>query len=525
MTTPTPTPAPEPTTATPTPPPWGTLTPDLESFRALARDHRVIPVARTLLAEDLSPTTVYRALGGGPGTFILESAEHGQWSRWSFVGTASRATLLSWDGSAHWEGDVPAGVPREGEVLDVLRSAIAALPGARLPGFPPLTGGFVGVLGWDIVRAWEQIPETTVDDLRHPRVALGLVDDLVALDHHTGTVWLIANAVNADGTDERVDEAWQDATARLERLAQRLAAAPSEPVARTLTHLPEPEPTLRTGKEEFMAAVRAAKEAIREGEVFQVVPSLRADVECTADPLDVYRVLRAINPSPYMYLVSLPDPRRPSGRIDVVGSSPETLVKVEDGTARTFPIAGSRPRGATPEEDARLAAELLADPKERSEHIMLVDLARNDLAKTCAPGSVAVAEFMDLRRYSNIMHITSTVTGRLREGTSALDCLLGAFPAGTLSGAPKVRAMELIDELEPTRRGIYGGVIGYLDLAGDLDMAIAIRTAVIADGTASVQSGAGIVLDSDPATEFEETRTKAATALRAVRTASRLARP
>ncbi|MDO5495219.1 MAG: anthranilate synthase component I [bacterium] len=505
-------------------PHWGALTPDIDSFRALARDHRVIPVARTLLAEDLTPTAVYRALGGGTGTFILESAEHGQWSRWSFVGTAARATLLSWDGEAHWEGDVPVGVPREGEVLQVLRHAIEALPGARIPGFPPLTGGFVGALGWDIVRSWEKLPQTTTDDQRFPRVALGLVDDLVALDHHTGTVWLIANAINADDTDERVDEAWQDACARLDRLAERLASPAPALAPRVLADREAPAPRLQTDRETYMAAVRSAKEAIRDGEVFQVVPSLRADLECEAEPLDVYRVLRAINPSPYMYLVSLPDPRRASGRIDVVGSSPETLVKVEDGMARTFPIAGSRPRGATPEEDVRLGTELLADPKERSEHIMLVDLARNDLAKTCLPGSVTVAEFMDVRRYSNIMHITSTVTGRLREGPSALDCLLGAFPAGTLSGAPKVRALEIIDELEPTRRGFYGGVIGYIDLAGDLDMAIAIRTAVIADGTASVQSGAGIVLDSDPATEFEETRTKAEGALRAVQIASRLER-
>ncbi|HZK06181.1 MAG TPA: anthranilate synthase component I [Actinomycetaceae bacterium] len=504
---------------------WGELTPGLDEFRELARDHRVIPVARTFLAEDLGPTAIYRALGGEPGTFVLESAEQGQWSRWSFVGVASRATLLSWDGTAHWEGDVPVGMPREGDVLEVLHAAIDALPGARMAGYPPLTGGFVGALGWDFVHAWEDLPSIAVDDQNLPRVALSLVSDLVAIDHHTGTVWLIANAINADNTEERVDEAWRDACMRLERLAARLPAAPSARAARVVGGGPEPEVHLQTEREDFMAVVRSAKEAIREGEVFQVVPSLRADVECVGDPLDVYRVLRATNPSPYMYLVALPDPRRPSGRIDVVGSSPETLIRVEGGTALTFPIAGSRPRGATPEEDAERGAEMLADPKERAEHIMLVDLARNDLAKSCDPASINVVEFMGIRRYSHIMHITSTVTGTLREGVRALDALIGAFPAGTLSGAPKVRAMELIDEFEPTRRGIYGGVIGYVDLAGQLDMAIAIRTAVIADGIASVQAGAGIVADSDPATEYEEARTKAAAALRAVQIASRLERP
>lgn len=501
---------------------WGELSLDLEQFRELARDHRVIPLARTLLAEDLTPTAVYRAFGGGPGTFILESAEAGQWSRWSFVGISSRATLLSYDGDAYWEGDVPAGVPLEGPVLEVLRGAIACLPGARLEGMPPLTGGFVGALGWDIAGYVERLPRIAKDDQNFPVVALSLVAELVAFDHHSGTVWLIANAINADGTDQRVDEAWHHACQRLEQLQAKISDLPATKAARVLGEGPVPEIYMRTSRDEFMAAVRVAKEAIRDGEVFQVVPSVRADVTCAANPLDVYRVLRAINPSPYMYLVTVHDPRRASGRIDIVGSSPETLLKVEAGLVRTFPIAGSRPRGNNPAEDSEHAAELLADPKERAEHIMLVDLSRNDLAKSCVPGSVAVVEFMGIRRYSHIMHITSTVTGKLREGVSAFEALLGAFPAGTLSGAPKVRAMELIDQLEPTRRGFYGGVIGYIDLAGELDMAITIRTAVIADGMASVQAGAGIVADSDPATEFEEARTKAAAALKAVQLATLL---
>lgn len=501
---------------------WGGLTIELPAFRELARDHRVIPVARCVLAEDLTPTGAYRLFGGGPGTFILESAEHGAWSRWSFVGIASRATLIARDGVASWVGDVPSGVPTTGPVLEVLRATLRTLGGATPAGYPPLTGGLVGALGWDIVREWEHLPDTTADDLRLPQAALCLASDLIALDHLSGAVWLIANAINGDGTDARVDEAWADAVARIDAMEARLQQARGV-VPLSLADRPEPELRFRTSQQEFEAAVLAGKQAIRDGEVFQVVLSQRVDVACAADPLEVYRVLRSINPSPYMYLVSIADPERASGRIDIVGSSPETLVKVEGRTARTFPIAGSRPRGATPEEDARLAQELLADPKECAEHLMLVDLARNDLARICDPATVTVREFMGVRRYSHIMHMTSMVTGTLRPDTGALDALIATFPAGTLSGAPKIRAMELIDELEPTRRGIYGGTVGYFDLAGGMDMAIAIRTAVIADGRATVQAGAGIVADSVPATEHIECRNKAAAALRAVQLAARLA--
>ena len=320
-----------------------------------------------------------------------------------------------------------------------------------------------------------------------------------------------------------MDEAYDTALARLDAAEERLANLRHEPLS--LREGAEPEVELRTSREDFMAAVRHGKQAIVDGDVFQVVLSVRADVDCDSDPLDVYRVLRSINPSPYMYLVTLPDPRRESGRIDVVGSSPETLVRVEGRPARTFPIAGSRPRGRDPEEDVLLGKELLEDEQERAEHLMLVDLARNDLTKVCDPSTVAVRDFMSINRFSHIMHITSTVSGRLRDGVRALDALTATFPAGTLSGAPKVRAMELITELEPTARGVYGGVVGYLDFAGDMDMAIAIRTAVIADGRATVQAGAGIVADSVPDTEFTEASNKAAAAVRAVQLASRIAPP
>lgn len=486
----------------------------LDEFRAIAASHhRVIPVARRVLAEDLTPTGVYRRLGGGPGSFILESAEHGNWDRWSFVGIRSRATLLSLDGTARWLGDVPAGLPTEGEILEVMRETLRVLATPTLPDHPPLTGGMVGALGWDFVRSWESLPATARDDLGHPRVALSLVDDMIAIDHSTGEAWLIANAINADGSDDRVDEAYYGCLARIEAMRRGLA----EPAATVLSSIEPAQATELTAtmtQQNYEDAVRSAKASIRDGEVFQVVYSMRFDVPTDADPLDVYRALRHVNPSPYMYLVKLPRPD--GGTWDVVGSSPETLVRVTNGRAMTFPIAGSRPRGSTPQEDANLASELSADEKERAEHLMLVDLSRNDMAKICEPATVVVREFMDIKRYSHIMHLCSTVTGRMRPGTSTVDALVATFPAGTLSGAPKVRAMELIDAAEPTRRGIYGGTVGYIDFAGNMDMAIAIRTAVIADGRATVQAGAGLVADSVPTTEYIEVRNKAAAAAGAI---------
>ncbi|MHA3947556.1 anthranilate synthase component I [Cellulomonas bogoriensis] len=503
---------------------WGRTWPTLEGFRTLATDRRVVPVVRRLLADDVTPVALYRTLAQGrAGTFILESAEvDGTWARYSFVGVRSRATLTVLDGAAHWTGDVPAGVPRDGDVLDVLEGTLEALATPTVPGLPPLTGGLVGALGWDVVRHWEPtLPAKAPEELGVPEVTLCLATDLAVVDHVDGSVWLIANAINFDDSDERVDEAHADAVARLDAMETALAA-PRSPVVGTLVEAPEPELRFRSTRGEFEDAVRLGKEAIRDGEVFQVVLSQRLDLDCPADPLDVYRVLRTINPSPYMYLFHLQD--GDGSDFSVVGSSPETLVKVTDGHVVTYPIAGSRPRGATPDQDARLVEELLADPKERAEHIMLVDLSRNDLVKVCEPTTVEVVEFMAVRRFSHIMHICSTVVGRLRAGATALQTLVATFPAGTLSGAPKPRAIALIDELEPARRGIYGGTVGYFDFAGDMDMAIAIRTALIRDGRASVQAGGGIVADSVEALEYAESRNKAAAAVRAVQVASRLGR-
>ncbi|GAA2961145.1 anthranilate synthase component I [Streptomyces enissocaesilis] len=491
---------------------------DLETFRKLAVDRRVIPVSRRLLADGDTPVGLYRKLAAErPGTFLLESAENGRsWSRYSFVGVRSAATLTARDGRAHWLGTPPVGVPVDGDPLDALRATVETLhtPRDLAGGMPPFTGGMVGYLGYDVVRRLEKIGEHGRDDLELPELTMLLTSDLAVLDHWDGSVLLIANAINHNDLDTGVDEAYADALARLDAMEADLSrAVPTAPAALPPSELPPY--TALWGGEAYRAAVDDIKERIRAGEAFQVVPSQRFETPCAASALDVYRVLRATNPSPYMYLFRFDG-------FDVVGSSPEALVKVEDGRAMVHPIAGTRPRGATPQEDQALADELLADPKERAEHLMLVDLGRNDLGRVCEPGSVEVVDFMSVERYSHVMHIVSTVTGRIAPGRSAFDVLTACFPAGTLSGAPKPRAMQIIEELEPSRRGLYGGCVGYLDFAGDSDTAIAIRTALLRDGTAYVQAGAGVVADSDPAAEDTECRNKAAAVLRAVHTANRL---
>ncbi|MBO8186137.1 anthranilate synthase component I [Streptomyces spirodelae] len=497
--------------------------PDLATFRTLAKDRRVIPVTRRLLADGDTPIALYRKLAAErPGTFLLESAENGRtWSRYSFIGVRSDAALtVGSDGQARWRGTPPVGVPTEGDPLAALRETVAALHTPRdlhqSGDLPPFTGGMVGYLGYDIVQRLEKVGHhpDTVDDLALPELTMLLTSDLAVLDHRDGTVLLIANAINHNDLDTGVDEAHADAVRRLDAMAADLAQpAPLEPVALPPSELPDFE--ARSGGATYRGWVEDIKERIRGGEAFQVVPSQRFEARCEASALDVYRVLRATNPSPYMYLLRLDG-------FDIVGSSPEALVKVEDGRAMMHPIAGTRARGATPGEDTALAEELLADPKERAEHLMLVDLGRNDLGRVCEPGSVEVVDFMSVERYSHVMHIVSTVTGQLAEGRTAFDALTACFPAGTLSGAPKPRALQIIEELEPTRRGVYGGCVGYLDFAGDSDTAIAIRTALLRDGTAYVQAGAGVVADSDPEAEDTECANKAAAVLRAVRTAERL---
>jgi anthranilate synthase component I len=494
----------------------GEVVPDRAAFAAELAQARVVPVVRRLLADGETPISAFRKLAGDrSGTFLLESAEiGGVWSRYSFVGVRSAATLAERDGRAVWTGAGPDDAPED--PLDALRDAARRLRTTPRDGLPPLTGGLVGYLGYDAVRRIERLPTLAVDDLHLPELQFMLATDLAVLDHRDGSVLLIANVVHrlTAGADDDPDTAYDDAVARLDAMTEALAQ-PTPPSLSTLTASTPGEVTISAPSGGYAHAVELAKEHIRAGDIFQVVPSQRFETPITADPLDVYRVLRASNPSPYMYLLRFPD-------VTVVGSSPEAHVKVTGRTALLHPIAGTRPRGGTPEEDRRLAEELLADPKERAEHVMLVDLGRNDLGRVCTPGSVEVVELMGVERYSHVMHIVSTVVGELAEGCDAVDALAATFPAGTLSGAPKIRAMEIIESLEPTRRGLYGGVVGYVDVGGDLDMAIAIRTTVIRDGRAWVQAGGGIVADSDPQAEDTETRNKAAAVLAALATAETL---
>lgn len=504
--------------------PLGATVPDREGFHVLAGSHRVIPVTRRLLADAITPVGLYATVTRGrTGSFLLESAEHGRsWSRWSFVGVACPTALTEEAGRARWLGPVPAGLPTDGDPLEVLSATLEHLRTDRWDGLPPLTGGLVGYLGYDMARRWIDVDEQnpTPDEIGAPDLVMLVATDLAALDHHEGTVTLIANVINWDGTDGDsdggTDRAYDEAVARLDSMTAALAQPIPLPAARftagTTTH------RRRSESADFEEAVARAQDYIAAGEASQIVLSQRFDADLpaavAADPLRIYRVLRATNPSPYMYLLQLPTPDRTG--VCIVGSSPESLVTVRDGRVSTHPIAGTRRRGADEAEDARLAQELLADRKEHAEHMMLVDSGQVDLRQMCDPESVRVTELAAVERYSHVMHIVSTITGDLAPGRSALDAVTACFPAGTLSGAPRARAVQIIDELEPVRRGPYGGVVGYLDFAGDADTAIAIRTAVIRGDAAHVQAGAGVVAESVPATEDLECRNKAAAVLAAI---------
>lgn len=505
----------------------GETVPAHSDFLRLAAMRRVVPVVRKLLADGETPIGLYRKLVGDlPGTFLLESAEHGRvWSRYSFIGVRSVAMLSEVDGRTHWSGRPPAQVGTGPDPLEAMRETLADLHTPRIAGLPPLTSGLVGVIGYDAVRRWERLPQSLPDEVGLPELALLLVQDLAILDHQDGSVLLVANVfVPADGETDSNAVAYSEACDRLDRMQAALGRPAASTVACYDTDA-QPQFQSRTAREDYLRSVETAREHIFAGDAFQIVLSQRFEMPAPVDALDVYRVLRVTNPSPYMYLFRLPPvdcvptAANPLGSVtsyEVVGSSPEALVKLTDRRALLHPIAGTRPRGASATEDTRLAEELLADRKERAEHLMLVDLGRNDLGRVAEPGSVEVVEFMQVERYSHVMHIVSTVVCELAAGRTAYDLLRATFPAGTLSGAPKPMAMTIIEELEPARRGWYSGVIGYLDFAGDMDTAIAIRTAVLREGTAYVQAGAGLVADSDPVTEDQECRHKAAAVLRAI---------
>ena len=505
------------------------LTTTREAFDAARTTHTVIPVCREVFADAETPVGVYRKVAASrPGTFLLESAEQGGvWTRFSFVGAGSFGSLSERDGRARW---VPAadGIPEDrllpGGVshlapVEALRAAAEHWRTPQLQGLPPLVSGFVGYLGWETVRQFERLEHGPSEGPGIPSQSLSFASEVVVIDHREGSVILVVNVLNDDHAAD-AEAQWAEGQRRLDALEATIAAPAASPLGE-LDRTAMPTARRLTDEADYLAGVARSKQYIVDGDIFQVVLSQRFDQECTADPLDVYRVLRHLNPSPYLYLLTLEDG---AGKLfSVVGSSPEALVTVHtDGHVITHPIAGSRPRGATVDEDHQHERELLADEKERAEHLMLVDLARNDLLRVCAPSSVEVTEFMRIERFSHIMHIVSTVEGELAEGRNAIDALRATFPAGTLSGAPKPRALQIIDELEPVQRGVYGGVVGYFGLSGSADLAIAIRTATIRDGVAMVQAGGGIVADSVPELEDQESRNKAAAPLRAVAVANTL---
>ena len=495
-----------------------TVQPDRASFRALAREYTVVPVWRELLADLVTPVAAFaRVVGDAPG-FLLESVEHGErWSRFSFVGRHPVATLTSRGEVIEVDGDLSATVPLDRGILVAIEAMLDAYRSPPLPDLPPLHGGLIGYLGYDVAREVEQLPAVPTDDQRLPDAVLSVIGELAVFDHWRQRVTLIDNVmVTEEIGDAALDDAYDEAAARLDRLASDGARPLDEPLVDPPDpDDPLPEVTSTVGRRGYCQAVEAAKEHILAGDVFQVVLSQRYDFDLDADPFDVYRVLRQVNPSPYMYFVRDP-------AVTLVGCSPEPLVRLRDERVVARPIAGTRPRGATDEEDRRLAGELQEHPKELAEHVMLVDLARNDVGRVVRFGTEVVDEFMTLERYSHVMHLTSQVSGDLRPGLGPVDVLRATLPAGTVSGAPKVRAMEIIDDLEPTKRGPYAGVVGYIDFSGNVDTAIAIRTMVVVGGAASVAAGAGIVADSVAEAEDEECWNKASALLAAVPAARRM---
>ena len=490
--------------------------PSQEEFRELARAYRVVPVWREVLADLTTPVAAFaRVVGSGDG-FLLESVEHGErWSRWSFMGRNPIATLVAHGRHVEVTGHLGVNVPRHEGMLAALEVLLDHYHAPSIEGLPPLHGGLVGYLGYDIVREVEHLPEVPVDDSGHPDAVMSLIGELAVYDHWRQRATLISNVVVPAGADDRtIDRLYYEAVLRVEAIA----ADGAKPLDEPLVAPPEPsegseaEPVSTTstmGLELYSRAVEAAREYIFAGDVFQVVLSQRFDFELGADAFDTYRVLRQVNPSPYMYFL------RHDG-LEVVGGSPEPMVQLLNGKVVSRPIAGTRRRGHTDAEDRRLAAELTEHPKEVAEHVMLVDLARNDVGRVVEFGSLNLDEMMTLERYSHVMHLTSQVSGKLVSSATPIDVLRATLPAGTVSGAPKVRAMEIIDELEPVKRGPYAGVVGYIDFSGNIDTAITIRTMLVRDGRASVQAGAGIVADSVPAEEHAECENKARALLAAV---------
>ncbi len=493
--------------------------PTLEDFREKAKLGNTIPVYRSILADMETPVSAFYKLMPSNYAFLLESVEGGETvARYSFLG--SQPSVLF-----HSKGhQVTIEYVAKGETVvqdceDPLKALEEVMQNYRpvdAETLPEFHGGAVGYMSYDMVRFVEELPDSAEDELQLPDSFFMIAETILIFDHVNHQIQVVANA-HIDGD---VDAAYADALAKIEVWVKKLTAASESHLHRNRSEdqdwyneIPS-DPQSNFTKPDYEAAVRHAKEYIAAGDIIQVVPSQRFNCQVSVDSFDVYRALRMVNPSPYMYYLKF-------NGFDIVGASPEMMVRVEDGIVQTRPIAGTLRRGATAEEDRELEQRLLSDPKERAEHVMLVDLGRNDLGRVCEYHTVEVTDFMIVERFSHVMHIVSHVVGRLRENLTAFDVLRACLPAGTLSGAPKIRAMEIIDELEPTRRGPYGGMVGYFSFSGSADTAITIRTAVIKDGTAYVQAGGGIVADSDPETEYYETVSKARAMLSAIALAER----
>lgn len=477
------------------------IAPDRDDFAKLAASHSMVPVYRRLVGDTLTPVTAFCRIREGSHAFLFESVVGGERvGRYSFLGSRPFSRFEATRDHVMFDGQVSQQV----DPLKALEGLLRKYDGAHLPGLPRFLGGAVGFVGYDAVRYVEELPNAPEDDRGLPDLSFAFYDRMVIFDHVDKTILVVVHAQSGgyDDACRKIDElvgklASSGGTARLADINSRSARRDPKLTSSNFT------------QERFEAAVVKAQKYIHAGDVFQVVLSQRFRTETNADPFDIYRALRVVSPSPFMFFVA-------AGEVVLVGASPEIMCRVEDGEVTNRPLAGTRKRGSTPEADSALAFELENDPKERAEHIMLVDLARNDVGRVARTGSIRIRDLLTVERYSHVMHLSSTVTGRLGDGLTAFDALRAALPAGTLSGAPKVRAMEIIDELEPHRRGPYGGAVGYIDFAGNMDTCIALRTMVVRDGIADVQAGAGIVGDSVPSAEFQETINKSLSLLTAL---------
>ena len=488
-----------------------------EQFRRLAKDSTFVPVCREVIADTLTPVSAFlRVAVNSERSFLFESVVGGErLARYSFLGKDPLLTLRSVRGDTVREEAGQSEVV-DSSFVDAVRELMVRYRAPIVPGLPRFTGGAVGYLSYDAARWFEPTLEKAREahakaEDQNDTAAFMLFDTILAFDHVKGRILLISNVALENANDDQLQQAYQRAQSKLAALQAELSNELSDACSQKSDAITV---TSNTTQDLFEKAVRVAKDYIAAGDIFQVVLSQRFSVEISADPFTVYRALRYVNPSPYMYFIRM-------AGLSIVGASPEMLVRAEGCAVETHPIAGTRPRGGTEDEDERLAEELIADQKERAEHVMLVDLGRNDLGRVCSFGSVDVPQFMELEKYSHVMHLVSRVVGMLDDDHDCVDALAACFPAGTVSGAPKIRAMEIIDELEPITRGVYAGTVGYLDFAGNLDCCITIRTIVIRDGRASVQAGAGIVADSDPTAEYEETRAKASALFAALELAER----